>query len=137
MRIVNIVGARPNFVKIAPLIRAMTRRPAFVPTLIHTGQHYDQSMSEQFFQDLEIRPPDFNLEVGSGSHALQTAQVMQPPGSDPRRSASRSGAGGGRRELDRGSGHHGREAGHHGRSRGSRTEELRPLDARRDQSDPD
>src|SRR5438128_2401390 len=77
MRIVNIVGARPNFVKIAPLIRAMTRRSAFVPTLVHTGQHYDQAMSEQFFQDLEIRPPDFNLEVGSGSHAVQTAQVMQ------------------------------------------------------------
>jgi len=77
MRIVNIVGARPNFVKIAPLIRAMTRRPAFVPTLVHTGQHYDASMSEQFFTYLEIRPPDFNLEVGSGSHAVQTAQVMQ------------------------------------------------------------
>jgi len=77
MRIVNIVGARPNFVKIAPLIRAMARRRAFVPTLVHTGQHYDQAMSEQFFQDLEIRPPDFNLEVGSGSHAVQTAQVMQ------------------------------------------------------------
>src|SRR6266705_1753505 len=77
MRIVNIVGARPNFVKIAPLIRAMARRPAFVPTLVHTGQHYDASMSEQFFTDLEIRRPDFNLEVGSGSHAVQTAQVMQ------------------------------------------------------------
>jgi len=77
MRIVNIVGARPNFVKMAPLIRAMTRRPAFVPTLVHTGQHYDQAMSEQFFQDLDIRPPDFNLEVGSGSHAVQTAQVME------------------------------------------------------------
>jgi UDP-N-acetylglucosamine 2-epimerase (non-hydrolysing) len=77
MRIVNIVGARPNFVKIAPLIRAMTRRPAVVPTLVHTGQHYDTAMSEQFFRDLEIRSPDFNLEVGSGSHALQTAQVMQ------------------------------------------------------------
>ncbi len=76
MRIVNIVGARPNFVKIAPLIRAMARRPAFVPTLVHTGQHYDQAMSEQFFQDLEIRPADFNLDVGSGSHAVQTAQVM-------------------------------------------------------------
>ena len=77
MRIVNIVGARPNFVKIAPLIRAMARRPTFVPTLVHTGQHYDQAMSEQFFQDLEIRPADFNLDVGSGSHAVQTAQVMQ------------------------------------------------------------
>lgn len=77
MRVVNIVGARPNFVKIAPLIRAMTRRPTFLPTLVHTGQHYDQSMSERFFRDLDIRPPDFNLEVGSGSHAFQTAQVMQ------------------------------------------------------------
>jgi UDP-N-acetylglucosamine 2-epimerase (non-hydrolysing) len=77
MRVVNIVGARPNFVKIAPLIRAMTRRSAFAPTLIHTGQHYDQAMSERFFQDLEIHPPDFNLQVGSGSHAVQTAQVMQ------------------------------------------------------------
>jgi UDP-N-acetylglucosamine 2-epimerase (non-hydrolysing) len=77
MRVVNIVGARPNFVKIAPLIRAMTHRSAFAPTLVHTGQHYDQAMSEQLFQDLEIRPPDFNLEVGSGSHAVQTALVMQ------------------------------------------------------------
>jgi UDP-N-acetylglucosamine 2-epimerase (non-hydrolysing) len=87
MRIVNIVGARPNFVKMAPLLRAMTRRPAFVPTLVHTGQHYDQAMSEQFFQDLDIRPPDFNLEVGSGSHAVQTAQVMQ--GLDPILEATR------------------------------------------------
>ena len=87
MRIVNIVGARPNFVKMAPLIRAMTRRPAFVPTLVHTGQHYDQAMSEQFFQDLDISPPDFNLEVGSGSHAVQTAQVMQ--GLDPILEATR------------------------------------------------
>jgi len=87
MRIVNIVGARPNFVKMAPLIRAMTRRPAFVPTLVHTGQHYDRAMSEQFFQDLDISPPDFNLEVGSGSHAVQTAQVMQ--GLDPILEATR------------------------------------------------
>ena len=77
MHIVNIVGARPNFVKMAPLIHAMLRRPGLTPTLVHTGQHYDQAMSEQFFQDLEIRPPDFNLGVGSGTHALQTGQVMQ------------------------------------------------------------
>src|SRR5262249_44875005 len=83
MRIVNIVGARPNFVKIAPLIRAMTRRAAFVPTLVHTGQHYDATMSERFFQDLEIRSPDFNLEVGSGAHALQTAQGKQRLGPIP------------------------------------------------------
>ena len=58
-------------------MRAMTGKPALVPTLIHTGQHYDQAMSARFFQDLQIRPPDINLEVGSGSHALQTAHVMQ------------------------------------------------------------
>jgi UDP-N-acetylglucosamine 2-epimerase (non-hydrolysing) len=77
VRIVNIVGARPNFVKIAPLIREMRRRPRIVPVLVHTGQHYDGPMSAQFFTELEIRPPDFNLGVGSGSHAAQTAQVMQ------------------------------------------------------------
>jgi UDP-N-acetylglucosamine 2-epimerase (non-hydrolysing) len=77
VRIVNIVGARPNFVKIAPLIREMSRRPRIVPILVHTGQHYDGPMSEQFFTELEIRPPDFNLGVGSGSHAVQTAEVMQ------------------------------------------------------------
>jgi UDP-N-acetylglucosamine 2-epimerase (non-hydrolysing) len=77
MRIVNVVGARPNFVKIAPLIKAMTRRPGLDPILVHTGQHYDGPMSDQFFTDLEIRPPDFNLGVGSGSHAVQTAEVMQ------------------------------------------------------------
>ncbi len=77
MRIVNVVGARPNFVKIAPLVRAMSRRTDIVPVLVHTGQHYDAPMSAQFFSDLEIRPPDFNLGVGSGSHAVQTAEVMQ------------------------------------------------------------
>ena len=77
MRIVNIVGARPNFVKIAPLIRAMSAEPALTPILVHTGQHYDGPMSEQFFTDLDIRPPDFNLGVGSGSHAAQTAEVMR------------------------------------------------------------
>jgi len=77
MRIINIVGARPNFVKIAPLIRAMSATPALTPILVHTGQHYDGPMSEQFFKDLDIRPPDFNLGVGSGSHAVQTAEVMR------------------------------------------------------------
>jgi UDP-N-acetylglucosamine 2-epimerase (non-hydrolysing) len=77
MRIVTVVGARPNFVKIAPLIKAMGGRPSITPILVHTGQHYDGPLSEQFFTELEIRPPDFNLGVGSGSHAVQTAEVMK------------------------------------------------------------
>src|SRR6266508_3859401 len=76
MRIFNIVGARPNFVKIAPLMREMQRSPSIVPVLVHTGQHYDVTMSDRFFTELEIRPPDFHLGVGSGSHAVQTAEVM-------------------------------------------------------------
>jgi UDP-N-acetylglucosamine 2-epimerase (non-hydrolysing) len=77
MKILNVVGTRPNFVKIAPLLREMRRCPTIVPTLVHTGQHYDAAMSEQFFADLELPPPDFNLGVGSGSHAVQTAEVMR------------------------------------------------------------
>jgi UDP-N-acetylglucosamine 2-epimerase (non-hydrolysing) len=77
MRIVNIVGARPNFVKIAPLMREMARHPSIQPILVHTGQHYDSLMSDQLFADLEIGTPDYHLGVGSGSHALQTAEVMR------------------------------------------------------------
>ncbi len=77
MRIVNVVGARPNFVKMAPLISAMRRRSGITPTLVHTGQHYDGPMSTQFFEELGIPSPDFNLGVGSGSHAVQTAEVMR------------------------------------------------------------
>jgi len=77
MKILNIVGARPNFVKIAPLIRAMGSHPFMTPILVHTGQHYDGPMSQQFFRELDIVPPDFNLGVGSGSHAVQTAEVMR------------------------------------------------------------
>lgn len=73
----NIVGARPNFVKIAPLLREMRRVPDITPILVHTGQHYNWAMSEQFFQEFELPPPDVNLGVGSGSHAVQTAEVMQ------------------------------------------------------------
>jgi UDP-N-acetylglucosamine 2-epimerase (non-hydrolysing) len=71
------VGARPNFMKVAPVMRALAARPdAFQQHLVHTGQHYDDAMSQVFFDELEIAPPDENLEVGSGSHAAQTAQVM-------------------------------------------------------------
>jgi len=77
MRIVSVVGARPNFVKIAPLIREMRSREGLVSILVHTGQHYDPVMSGQFFEALDIPAPDFNLDVGSGSHASQTGEVMK------------------------------------------------------------
>src|SRR5262245_36075056 len=77
MKIVNIVGARPNFMKIAPLIREMRKHSDIIPLLVHTGQHYDLNMAGHFFEDLHIPPPDVSLEVGSGSHAYQTAEVMK------------------------------------------------------------
>jgi len=76
MKIFNIVGARPNFMKIAPIMEAMQKAPEITPVLVHTGQHYDEKMSKVFFEDLDIPRPDINLEVGSGSHAVQTAGIM-------------------------------------------------------------
>ena len=77
MKILNIVGARPNFMKMAPIIEAMNQHPqALQHLLVHTGQHYDEKMSKAFFDDLGMPKPDINLEVGSGSHAEQTARVM-------------------------------------------------------------
>jgi UDP-N-acetylglucosamine 2-epimerase (non-hydrolysing) len=77
-RILHVVGARPNFMKIAPIMREMDKFPAqFEQLLIHTGQHYDERMSRVFFEELELPQPDINLEVGSGSHAWQTAQIME------------------------------------------------------------
>lgn len=78
MKIVNVVGARPNFMKMAPILEAMRARPAyFQPLLVHTGQHYDARMSQAFFDDLGMPRPDIDLGIGSGSHAVQTARVMQ------------------------------------------------------------
>ena len=72
-----IVGARPNFMKMAPILRAFAALDPPVPTLlVHTGQHYDADMNDRLFVDLELPQPDVNLQVGSGSHAVQTAQVM-------------------------------------------------------------
>jgi UDP-N-acetylglucosamine 2-epimerase (non-hydrolysing) len=77
LKILNIVGARPNFMKIAPIVREMRRREnEFLPLIVHTGQHYDEAMSDSFFVDLGIPAPDFHLEVGSHSHAVQTAKIM-------------------------------------------------------------
>lgn len=76
-KIVCVVGARPNFVKAAPLLRQLRLYPdQFSPLLVHTGQHYDDNLSQQFFRDLEIPTPDEFLNIGSGSHAEQTAKIM-------------------------------------------------------------
>jgi len=76
MHILHVVGARPNFMKAAPVLRALASQASVRQTLVHTGQHYDAAMSDVFFQQLEIPKPDFNLGVGSGSHAQQAAGVM-------------------------------------------------------------
>ncbi len=77
MKIINVCGARPNFMKIAPLMRAFAKRPGVQALIVHTGQHYDEAMSRSFFDDLQLPRPDVNLEVGSHSHAVQTALIMQ------------------------------------------------------------
>lgn len=76
MHILHVVGARPNFMKAAPVIRALAKWPEARQTLVHTGQHYDKNLSDVFFPQLNMPEPDVNLEVGSGSHAWQTAEVM-------------------------------------------------------------
>ena len=77
LKIICVVGARPNFMKMAPILNAMAARPGrFAPLLVHTGQHYDEKMSQTFFTELGLPRPDLDLGVGSGSHAVQTAKVM-------------------------------------------------------------
>ncbi len=76
MKIINVVGARPNFMKIAPLLKEMKEEKLLQPILLHTGQHYDQTMSESFFRELMIPEPDIYLGVGSDSHAKQVARIM-------------------------------------------------------------
>ncbi len=78
IRILCVVGARPNFMKIAPLMRAFRSAPArFDARLLHTGQHYDEAMKDAFFRQLRIPEPDIDLGVGSGTHAVQTAEIMR------------------------------------------------------------
>lgn len=72
-----VVGTRPNFVKIGPILTALDADARLQAVLLHTGQHYDAAMNDSFFRDLSIRKPDVNLEVGSGSHAAQTAEIMK------------------------------------------------------------
>ena len=75
-KIIHVVGARPNFMKVAPVVSALRKHYRIKQVLVHTGQHYDINMSDIFFQQLGIPAPDINLDVGSGSHAVQTAQIM-------------------------------------------------------------
>ena len=76
IKAITVAGTRPNFVKIAPLIKELERHKEVEQVFVHTGQHYDKQLSKLFFRDLKIPKPDINLEVGSGSHALQTGEVM-------------------------------------------------------------
>ena len=76
MKILHVAGARPNFMKVAPVIKALEKKAGVSQVLVHTGQHYDINMSDIFFSQLGIPAPDFNLNVGSSSHAVQTAQIM-------------------------------------------------------------
>lgn len=76
MKIIHVVGARPNFMKVAPVMTALAKRDGISQQLVHTGQHYDANMSDIFFKQLGLPKPDVNLEVGSASHAVQTAQIM-------------------------------------------------------------
>lgn len=77
MKVLAVAGCRPNFVKLGPLFREMRRHGEIRPLLVHTGQHYDRALSDVFFRDLELPEPDVHLEVGSASHAVQTARVME------------------------------------------------------------
>jgi UDP-N-acetylglucosamine 2-epimerase (non-hydrolysing) len=85
MKFMSVAGARPNFMKIASIIDAINRynnsihnsKGKIQHLLVHTGQHYDHSMSEAFFRDLDLPRPDIHLGVGSGSHAIQTAEIMR------------------------------------------------------------
>jgi UDP-N-acetylglucosamine 2-epimerase (non-hydrolysing) len=78
IKVINVSGARPNFMKVAPIVAAMKRRSdEFQSVLVHTGQHYDAAMSDAFFRDLEMPEPDIDLGIGSASHAVQTAGVIQ------------------------------------------------------------
>ena len=76
MNLTLVAGARPNFMKVAPIMEAARAADAITATLVHTGQHYDEHMSAQFFRDLGMPQPDLHLEVGSASHAVQTAKIM-------------------------------------------------------------
>jgi len=112
-----VAGARPNFMKIAPIVRALQSQDALSFKIIHTGQHYDRDMNEVFFEELGIPQPDIFMGAGGGSHAEQTAKIMVA--FEQLCIASRRGAGGGRRQFDAGVLDRGQEAQHSGGARRS------------------
>ena len=75
--IITVVGARPNFMKAAPLLRELKNQTHVKSLLVHTGQHYDKIMSEVFFENHDIQKPDYMLKIGSGSHSFQTGHIME------------------------------------------------------------
>lgn len=77
LRVINVVGTRPNFMKIAPIMHVMQQSEIIKPLLLHTGQHYDEKMSALFFEELKIPKPDISLNIGSASHAVQVAHIME------------------------------------------------------------
>jgi len=76
MKVLHVAGARPNFMKVAPVMAALRAYPGVAQSLVHTGQHYDEALSRVFFEELGLPRPDHELGVGSGSHAAQTARIM-------------------------------------------------------------
>jgi UDP-N-acetylglucosamine 2-epimerase (non-hydrolysing) len=77
VRVLCVAGARPNFVKVAPLLRAFASRPVFAASFVHTGQHHEPALSDRFLSELGMPPPAAHLDVGSGTHAAQTAEIMR------------------------------------------------------------
>ena len=77
MKVLHVAGARPNFMKLAPVYRSLREQDLLEPRLVHTGQHYSPAMSAVFLRDLEIPEPEVHLEVGSGTHGEQTARILE------------------------------------------------------------
>ena len=102
LSIILVVGARPNFVKVAPLLHALAELDGVRPSLLHTGQHYDWALSQAFIEQLGLPEPEDYLNVGSGSHAEQTAGVLVGVERVLKRAPTRRSRGGRRRELDHG-----------------------------------
>jgi UDP-N-acetylglucosamine 2-epimerase (non-hydrolysing) len=115
--ILHAVGARPNLVKMAPVVDALRPHANIEQRLVHTGQHYDAMMSDELFVDLELPEPDISLGVGSGTHGEQTGRVLIA--THPPRRPARPGRRGGRCQLDGRLRAGGRQAGHLDRPRGS------------------